>query len=886
MSYNKSSRSGSSKQPPHRGDGGHGDEGLPSRPFSLPPGYYDYYGIPRPQSAQGSVQAKRPGLNPGPSLPRGLLEYYGIGRRATSDGPERPVQQEEEAQAEPTSATEPVMRRQTDSATRGGEAQTAVVTQPIAAVRETPTDVFAQATRDGGGEVPYRGEMERAFGQDFSSVRASTGRPREMAGIDAEAATQGERIAFADARPSLHVVAHELAHVVQSRNGGASVGPQARRSGVSDPTDAAEREAEDVATRVAAGERVSVGEPAGPGLIHRLRSGTAPKPIPVQDPRDMIIPEGTTVIILGPADPSLGPDFLRVMYQGFACVVPAAAIVEHQAGPMADPKDTHETLNAGDHFHHDMAKLEYEDPSVRREDRNFNKEYRDQTKFLKDQRDARKKELAALPIIAHSEQKKEQAQNLRAFADSPLFPKDVTGDGGIGKTIHDAMLQHPLTSDVTSGLTPTAPRGPTREYVESLRETPDHTVTEAGGRMGTNVGVGYLTLGISSLVQAGASTVNSFDASKGAKKIAADDSLPTLARNLASGQSQADYNKGVGKAVTLPVRAGLALVGADEVAGVFGGVVGEGITGMAEKGAESAAEQGVRLGTEKGAQKISEKVTTASTKDEVKKVAKSPEADTSRPLQHEEDQLVADLHLLHLLSLDPSFADTMSRELDKLPLSPERMLLLRSKFDSDEDFAKAIQNPEVARQKLRQFLGADLPTGSKAPWSSKLSLRGDLRKNPYSHLSPTERDEAHQSAHHGVMEQIKNSTRETGSQRNVVGELSELAEPTLIENAPSRLLRDFAGPGTQQPATEPLGKKMEKPPVAEHNYPTFTLTDWDYKKDLLPDHIIATPVRHGDVIVINGLEFKVIERKDRYREPTTQNPMGKYMHVIPHLRGG
>src|SRR5262245_33366023 len=38
--------------------------------------------------------------------------------------------------------------------------------------QQAPAEVFAHATGGGGAEVPHRAEMERAFGQDFSSVRA------------------------------------------------------------------------------------------------------------------------------------------------------------------------------------------------------------------------------------------------------------------------------------------------------------------------------------------------------------------------------------------------------------------------------------------------------------------------------------------------------------------------------------------------------------------------------------------------------------------------------------------------------------------------------------------------------------------------------------------
>ena len=55
MSHGKSSRSGSSKAPPHAPGASNAAQGLPSHPFSLPPGYYEYYGITPPPA----VQAKK-----------------------------------------------------------------------------------------------------------------------------------------------------------------------------------------------------------------------------------------------------------------------------------------------------------------------------------------------------------------------------------------------------------------------------------------------------------------------------------------------------------------------------------------------------------------------------------------------------------------------------------------------------------------------------------------------------------------------------------------------------------------------------------------------------------------------------------------------------------
>ncbi len=107
--------------------------------------------------------------------------------------------------------------------------------------------------------MPYADEMELAFGQSFSSVKAYTGRAGEMSALGAAAATDGDSVAFADANPSRGVVAHELAHVAQGRLGGGK--GIATKSVVSEPSHASEREANRAADQVAGGTRPTVGEP-------------------------------------------------------------------------------------------------------------------------------------------------------------------------------------------------------------------------------------------------------------------------------------------------------------------------------------------------------------------------------------------------------------------------------------------------------------------------------------------------------------------------------------------------------------------------------------------------------------------------------------------------
>jgi hypothetical protein len=149
-------------------------------------------------------------------------------------------------------------------------------TGPAAA---SPSEAMEQATAGGGGEVPFRAEMERSFGEGFSSVRAHVGQAAPMAAMEARAAASGEDVAFASATPDRAVVAHELAHVVQQRRAGGEAGTQAK-SEVSESGDAAEREADSVAARVTAGE-TGVGASIGASptaAIARDSSGAAPAP--------------------------------------------------------------------------------------------------------------------------------------------------------------------------------------------------------------------------------------------------------------------------------------------------------------------------------------------------------------------------------------------------------------------------------------------------------------------------------------------------------------------------------------------------------------------------------------------------------------------------------
>ncbi len=119
--------------------------------------------------------------------------------------------------------------------------------------KQDPGETFSAATAGAGRAIPHQEKMEAAFGQDFSGVQAYTGKKSEMGALGAHAAAQGDKVAFADSNPSEKLVAHEMTHVVQSRQGGGGGVSPAGHAKVSSRSDSAEKEADAVASRVAGG---------------------------------------------------------------------------------------------------------------------------------------------------------------------------------------------------------------------------------------------------------------------------------------------------------------------------------------------------------------------------------------------------------------------------------------------------------------------------------------------------------------------------------------------------------------------------------------------------------------------------------------------------------
>ena len=105
-------------------------------------------------------------------------------------------------------------------------------------------------TSGAGGALPHLSAIQRSFGpdHDLSNIRAFVGgaAATASASMGAAAYAYGDRIAFGSA-PSLHVAAHEAAHVIQQRRGLSLPG------GVGRAGDRHERQADQIAARVVQG---------------------------------------------------------------------------------------------------------------------------------------------------------------------------------------------------------------------------------------------------------------------------------------------------------------------------------------------------------------------------------------------------------------------------------------------------------------------------------------------------------------------------------------------------------------------------------------------------------------------------------------------------------
>lgn len=140
---------------------------------------------------------------------------------------------------------------------------------------EPRTSPVREVVGSGGGsplDPGARTFFEERMGHDFSDVRVHTGgRADESArSIHAQAYTVGTQVVFRsgayqpDTDAGRHVLAHELAHVVQQKAGPVAGTPAPGGISVSDPGDPFERAAEHTAAQVMTGPAASP-VPAGGG---------------------------------------------------------------------------------------------------------------------------------------------------------------------------------------------------------------------------------------------------------------------------------------------------------------------------------------------------------------------------------------------------------------------------------------------------------------------------------------------------------------------------------------------------------------------------------------------------------------------------------------------
>jgi hypothetical protein len=134
----------------------------------------------------------------------------------------------------------------------------------------------------GGGALPYQAQLESAFGEDFGGVTTHLGASDVLAAEGALGAAEGDTVAFADSRPPLYLVAHEVAHVAQQRQAGTAA--HAARTAVSDDADPAEREADAIAERVVADPTARVTVREAPSARVAFKKRTSSKPSPADDP--------------------------------------------------------------------------------------------------------------------------------------------------------------------------------------------------------------------------------------------------------------------------------------------------------------------------------------------------------------------------------------------------------------------------------------------------------------------------------------------------------------------------------------------------------------------------------------------------------------------------
>ena len=171
-----------------------------------------------------------------------------------------------------TTATDATAPKATAPVAGGPSPGTGGATSAIAAAA-----VDEHQASDGRALDPaIKQKMEAAFGADFSAVKVHTDGAANQAagGINARAFAQGSNVFFGqgqydpESHEGQHLIAHELAHVVQT--GGSKGAPvQAKALGVSSPGDGAEHAADAAADKAVKGQAVGSVGTAPATTLHR-----------------------------------------------------------------------------------------------------------------------------------------------------------------------------------------------------------------------------------------------------------------------------------------------------------------------------------------------------------------------------------------------------------------------------------------------------------------------------------------------------------------------------------------------------------------------------------------------------------------------------------------
>jgi Domain of unknown function (DUF4157) len=154
---------------------------------------------------------------------------------------------------------------------------------------------------------PVRADMEARLGHDFGDVRIHTGEAADDAAraVNAHAYTVGSDVVFQRDRydPSSAegrtLLAHELTHVVQQRNGPVEGTPAPGGIRISDPSDRSEREAAATAERVMSAAPVSADASAVQGAFVQREA------VPEEDEEELAEPSVQGAFVQREAAPEL-----------------------------------------------------------------------------------------------------------------------------------------------------------------------------------------------------------------------------------------------------------------------------------------------------------------------------------------------------------------------------------------------------------------------------------------------------------------------------------------------------------------------------------------------------------------------------------------------------